>query len=486
LLTAAGCASSQSAETETAEATETAAQEAGEEVESKASAIERSIPPLEEPTFADEAPEVEKIGEKEDVQAFRVGEMKVIYKPTPANSVVSTKLYIDGGVANLTEGTSGIEKLALRTAVDGGSESTPRDEFNAQLDSMGSSVGYFTSRDYSGYTLRSIVKHFDETWSLFEQAILQPAIPEAEVETQRRKQIAEIQKISENPNQLVGHLSRELIAAGHPYRFLHVGTEANVRAFSPENLKAYHHSLLDPERMTLVFVGDVPVDEVLGKVKSKLARLEGDDEDWAQPDLPAFDVQKARLEGAKKSIPTNYILGQFAAPAPGDEDYAATRLALSYLSDRLFEEIRTKRNLSYAVASGLGQNRTNTGYIYVSAKQPNKTMKVMLDEIEQLRETTLGTKQLKRTRNVFVTEYYMDLETNAGQASALARAELLWGDWREHLTFLDRIRRVTPKDVRRAARTYLQHYQFGVVGHPDRIDRELFLGRSDGSERAAK
>ncbi len=489
----AGCASSSSQveEGEQAEAQKkatTAASSVQEEAEKGVTSDvseERGIPPLREPTFADEAPEVERLATQNGIRAYRVGELKLIYKPTPANSVISTNLYIDGGLANLSEKTAGIEKLALRTAVNGGTDATSKEMFNAQLSSTGSSVGFFTNWDYSGYQLRSTVQHFDETWKLFEEAVLEPAMPESELAVQRRKQLAERQRLSESPNQLAGYLSRQLMAVDHPYRLMHMGTESNLRAFSASDLEAYHSSLLDPERMTMVVVGDVPVKDVLEKVQSRIARLEGGERDGTRPETPSFNIEEADLEAREKSIPTNYILGRFAAPAPGEEDYPAMRLALAYLSDRLFEEIRTKRNLSYAVSAGLSTRRTNAGYIYVSAKQPNRTMKVMFDTIDRLKEEMLDKKVLKRTRNVFVTEHYMDLETNAGQASSLARAELVWGDWRSHLTFLERIRSVTPEDVRRAARTYLKDYQFGVVGQPDQLDRDLFLGGTSTSGSGA-
>ncbi len=444
-------------------------------------AIGEALPDLAPLQMRGEAPEAEESGEAHGVHAYEIGELTVLHKPTPANQVVSAKLFIDGGVANLDDRTAGVEKLALRTAANGGSESTSGDAFTSELDSMGSSVSSFAGRDFSGFALRCIGKHFDASWELFADAILHPAMPADELEVQRGKQSAEIDKIRENPNRLVGHTARQLIAESHPYRRLHLGTKENVEAFTREHLLAYQRSLLNPSRMVLVVVGDIETEELVDKTRKSFGRLESSD--WESPTLPLYDAQSPAMEGVQKQLPTNYIMGLFPAPAPGEEDYAATKLALSYLSDRLFEEVRTKRNLSYAVSSGLSGYRANYGHLYVSAKRPNETMRVIFDQVEALKEEKLGDEELQRTRNVYLTEHYMDLETNANQAASLARAELLQGDWRRHATLLEQIKGVTPEQVQKAAQEYLDGYQFAVVGQPDSVEPNVLGLEDDTSEK---
>ena len=418
--------------------------------------------------MVEEAPEAEKLATKNGVTAYKIGGMTVLHKPTPANQVVSAKLYIDGGVANLTEETAGIEQLALRLASNGGTLSTPKDEFTSALDSVGSSVSSFTGRDYSGYSLRTVVKHFDKSWGLFTEAVTEPAMPAGELKVQRKKQLASIEQLQENPNQYVSHIARKLMAGEeHPYRLEHMGTKENVEGFGRQELVDYHHELMNPNRMLLVVVGDVPADDVIKKTRESLARIEASE--WERPELGDFGVEKVALDGATKKIPTNYILGLFPAPEPTAEDYYAMKVAMAHLSDRLFEEVRTKRNLSYAVASGISSRRTNSGYLYVSAKEPNKTLKVMFDEVDKLKNETLDEKELQRTRNVFLTEHYKDLETNSSQASNLAEAELVEGDWKRYAKFLEQIKAVTPEDVKRVTKKYMKDYQFGVVGAPGSI-----------------
>ena len=80
---------------------------------------------------------------------------------------------------------------------------------------------------------------------------------------------------------------------------------------------------------------------------------------------------------------------------------------------------------------------------------------------------------LKRLEQQFITEYYLKNETNADQANALAKAELYQGDYRAADRFMESLRRVTPEDVRRAARQYLRNFQFAYVGDSSKLDRSL-------------
>jgi predicted Zn-dependent peptidase len=69
----------------------------------------------------------------------------------------------------------------------------------------------------------------------------------------------------------------------------------------------------------------------------------------------------------------------------------------------------------------------------------------------------------------------MGQETNAAQTGELADYELIGGGWKNAGEMLDRLRAVTPEDVRRVANTYMRNMQFVVLGNPRSVDRSIFL-----------
>lgn len=423
------------------------------------------IPEQTELSMSEEEPAVEQLGQQDGVSAFRVGELTVLHKPTPANQVVSARLYYIGGTQRLGPETTGLEKMALGLAVNGGTESTSKDDFNAQLDAMGASVSSFTDRDYSGITMKTIVPYFDDVWGLYIQTILEPAMPSDELELARKRQLAQIDSLFENPDSQVSYITTQALFEGHPYAHLQLGTREAVEGYSREDALAWQRAITQPDQMLLVVVGDVAQADLIGRLKDSLGRLQSTRP--APPELPAIEASEPELVFEQRELPTNYVFGLYTAPAPGEPDYPAMVVAMDYLSDRLFEEVRTKRNLTYAVSAGISSRRANYGYLYVTATKPEETLGVILGEVDRLKQETMSQQELTETLNVFLTNHYMGQETNTSQAAELAHAYITTGDWRTALLFLEQIRAVTPEDVQRVVKTYLQNYHFGVVG-PDK------------------
>lgn len=438
------------------------------------------IPVFQELVFMEEEPQVVELGESGEISAFRVGNIKVIHMPTPTNEVVAARLYIRGGSTNLDEEVAGIERLALSVAVNGGTESTAKEEFKGRLNSMGSSIASVADRDFSAISLNAVRDYFEPTWELFEEALFEPAFPESEVELRREQQLASIDSLADDPDRLVNEVTRDLTYADHPYYFRQLGTRENVERFEADELRAWQRWLLVPERLLLVVVGNIERGELIEKVSARLGRLPSSDLELSP--VPDIAHEEAAMRVEEMDLPTNYILGYFAAPDMGDADYPALVLATRHLRDRLFEEVRTKRNLTYAVSAGLGNRGANMGFLYVTAVDPSKTMPVIFDEVQKVQDSPVSEQELEAVRNVFLTSHYMGLESNASVAGQLARAEIIGGDWTMMPRFEDAVMEVTPEDLQRVAKTYINHVQFGVVGDPALLSPEDFGVKGDEFE----
>ncbi len=421
-----------------------------------------ALPPLGELAMIEAEPEVTRLGEDGGVTALRVGELLVLHKPTPANQVVSAQLYIQGGARHMTAKTAGAERMALEVAVSGGTTKTPKDEFNAKLDAVGASVGSFADRDASAYSMKSVLPHFELTWSLFEEAILTPALPQEEVELARDRQLAQIDSLLQDPDSQVTYTASQVLFEGHPYANIQLGSRESVEALTREGLAGYQRWMLNPADMILVVVGDVPQDKLIAHVKGGLGKLKSTRP--GSPPLPEVPKRGGLAHVPRPELPTHYIFGMFPAPAPDHPDFAPMFVGMDYLSDRLFEEVRTKRNLTYAVSAGLANRLSNTGYLYVTAANPGETMPVIEAEIAALKREPLSEDAIKQTVNVFITQHFMSQETNASQAAFLANAHITTGDWRNANRLLEQLRAVKAQDIQRVMNTYLKGYQFAVVG----------------------
>jgi predicted Zn-dependent peptidase len=174
------------------------------------------------------------------------------------------------------------------------------------------------------------------------------------------------------------------------------------------------------------------------------------------------------------------VQGVFVAPPLTAADYYPMQVATSILQNRVFVEVRARRNLSYAPDAFLRDQGANVGGISVTSTDANLSVRLMLAEISRLQTQAVSPDDLNGVAQHYLTRYYLAQETNAAQAGELAKYELLGGGWRNSAQFIDRLRAVSPEDVRRVAQTYMRNIRFVVLGNPQSIDRSIFTGQAAG------
>ena len=405
------------------------------------------------------------------VSEFEVAGIPVVFKPILGNEVVAVRLYLDGGSANLTPETAGIERFIAAAAVRG-TEKYTRDEFAALSAATGTAIGADPNPDYTMVALQAVTAHWDQAWDLFTQAVLHPTFPADEVELVRAQIANQLKARLDNPDAYLQVLANELMYRGHPYAVDPAGTVEAIEALQVADLERWHRERLTKENLLLVVVGNVGREDLEAKIEAAFGSLPATG--GSAGTIPSLASPEATVEITERDLPTNYIRGEFSTPHPGNPDYAAVRVAIDILSDRLNEEVRTKRNLSYAVFAGLSQRRANYGLVYVTAVEPDTTLEVILHEVERMKTEPITAERLAENINVFLTLYWLGQETNMGQAATLGTFELVGDGWENAAEFVRRVRAVTPADIQRVAETYFKDIRFAVIGNPDGIDRTLF------------
>ncbi len=405
------------------------------------------------------------------IEDFTVAGVRVIHKPITANDVVAARLYLKGGAAALTPRTAGIEQLLLST-VTRGTEKYSKDEFTARATATGTDIGGEATNDYSVATLQAVRQHWDEAWDLFTQAVLHPTFPAAEVEQARAQLVFGLKQRTDDPDSYLNLVGDSVFYAGHPYAVDARGTPTSVEKLTRGDLVAWHKRRMTKANLLLVVVGNVTREDLERRVSAAFGGLPATGA--AAPRVPPLAAARPGVAVVERQLPTNYIMGIFVGADRASPDYPALQLATRMLSERLFEEVRTKRNLTYAVGAGHSAGYVGRGNLYVTAVEPDTTLKVMLAEVRRLQREPVPTDRLQETLNVFATDYWVGQETNMGQAQQLGHSQLTGGGWRNALTFTNRLRGVTPADVQRVAIRYLKNARFVVIGDPKKVDRALF------------
>lgn len=409
------------------------------------------------------------------VSEFDVNGLKVLLKRREGSLTVAAGLFIRGGAANINAQNAGIETLMLSVATEA-SANFPRARMRTELSRMGTVIGSSSNNDYSVLSLATTRMYFERSWEIFTDVALRPSFTKEDVGLVQQRQVVSLSDDTDNPDVYLQKLQERVAYAGHPYLNNTSGTPETVAKLTPEDLRRYHEKLMETSRLLLVIVGDLNPGDVKQLVMNSFGKLpRGNYKPEAMPQL-TFD--RSSVEVTPRDLPTNYIQGLFTAPSLTSPDIYAMRIASSLLRDRVFEEVRVKRNLSYAPDAFLRTQAANVGGLYVTAVDANQSIRVMLNEIARLQNEPVSADDIHAVIAQYLTTYYLGQETNAAQAGELAQYELIGGGWRSSVDFLEKLTAVTPADIQRVSQKYMRNIRFVVLGNPRSVDTGVFTGQA--------
>lgn len=393
--------------------------------------------------------------------AYDVDGIRVIQRHVGSGDIVVANLYLLGGVRQVNHANAGMELLLLESS-ERGTRSYSRDRLRRSMAQLGTAITTQVGVDWSTIGLRATRGTLDSTWSILASRITEPLFDSAEVGLVRRQLIAAVRQREDSPDAQVEFVADSFAFYGHPYEMPPSGTETSLARITLQDLQRYQQSQVVKSRMLLVIVGNVTRPTVERLVRGSLSKLPAGAYRWTLPDtLPRW---KSGAVTINRGLPTNYILGLYPGPRADSPDYHALRIATAILSGQLFSEVRSKRNLTYAVDAPFIERAVSAGGLYVTTVSPEETLNVMRQELLDLKTGTVEPRALERLILQFITQYFLDNESGAQQADFLARAELYYGDFRRADRFVDELRAITPADIQRAAVRYMRDVRFVYIG----------------------
>ena len=399
--------------------------------------------------------------------SFDVSGVKVILRQISGNDVVAANLYLLGGTRQVTPATAGIEPFLLEVS-ERGTQKYSRERLRRTMARLGTDIVIRPNTDWTVFGIRSTTEAFDSTWAVFADRLAHPTLARSEINLVRNQFLSAVRQRRDDPDASAEFLADSITFVGHPYSIPVGGTEASIKAFDSAALRHYSHSQMVTSRMLLVVVGDIDRAHVERLVRQTLGQLPAGKYQWTLP--PRAPELPTAMAIEKRSLPTNYILGYYSGPLANTRDYQTLRIATSVLTGRMFAEIRTRRNLTYDVHAPFLDRAATAGGLYVSTVSPDTTLRLMRAAIADLQSGLLDRTGLEQLELQFITEYFLDNETNAAQADFIARSQLYQGDYRAADRFVSDLRRVTPEDVQRVVRTYMKGFRFAYVGDPSKLN----------------
>lgn len=403
--------------------------------------------------------------------SFNVSGVHVILRQNNANNVVAANLYLLGGARQVTDANAGIEPVLLEIS-ERGTQRYAKNALRRAMSRLGSEIVIRPSADWTMFGIRSSTEVFDSTWAIFADRLTRPILARSEVNLVKAQYLSGIRQRRDDPDALANYLADSITFAGHPYSVSVVGNEKSIQALDSAALREYHRTQFVTSRMLLVVIGNIDRAHIERLVSQSLGQLPRGAYKWTAP--PRVPDRETAVVIERRQLPTNYIVGYYSGPLASGDDYRALRVATSVLTGRMFAEIRTRQNLTYDVHAPFLDRAATAGGLYVSTVSPDTTLKLMRAAINDLQTGMLDPAGLKQLEQQFITEYFLDNETNAAQADFLARSQLYEGDYKAADRFVRDLKSVTPEAVQRVARKYMKGFRFAYVGDPSRLNPRTF------------
>lgn len=407
-----------------------------------------------------------------DVTSFQSGTFPVILRSTKSyGDIVALTITAKGGVT-LTDKAGALD-LVVDT-VTKGTPSYSKEDIDRIFTEAGAVFSIDARADSIELSLKCLKKFLPTLLPIVAEMITVPLFRTEEVDLVKRQMTAALKNEQEHPDAMIGLLSHKAFYQGHPYLNRAGGYLETLPGLNRNDLVELLPKIFNKQNIFFTSVGDLTQGELSQLIQNYFGGIP-DGKAVSSPAVPISNpINDIGFE--KFDAPTTYFMARFKAPALKDEDYAPLTIAVEILGNRLFEEVRTKRALTYSVSASLGSSLSNSGVLYVSSTQIPEAVKVIYDEVKRIQTELVPAEDLRNQVSKFISSWWMGREAPMSQARIFNYYEISGLGWAKSNMFLERIQRTTAEQVRAAAQKYLKDYTVSMVG-PQSIDvRDLIPG----------
>ena len=383
----------------------------------------------------------------------------VIIKQIKSNPIVIIDTWIKTGSINENDKNNGVSHF-LEHLFFKGTEKNPLGTFDKLLESKGAVTNAATSKDFTHYYIKIPSKDFDLALNLHADMLLNPAIPQAEMDRERLVVIEEIAKDKNSPNDLVYDNLNELIYKVHPYKRQVIGTKEIIENITRDEIFDYYKKHYSPENMITIVVGDVEPDETAKKVQQAFTISPRKLEKHFYKKEPPITTQRIKEE--KFDCNSAYMMIGFRGTNAVHKDEFALDILATILGDgrssRFYQNIKEQKQLTNSIGASNGSFKDD-GIFYISAnfepQNKENLKKAIFDEIKNVQQYGVTEAEVEKAKNIIERDTHYSRESVSNIAMEMGYTVTITGDDKNYNGYLDSIKKVTTEDVNRVARKYL-------------------------------
>ena len=409
--------------------------------------------------------------------------------------VVSVAFAVRAGGINEEISEKGISHFIEHMLYKGTKTRTSK-QIAEEIEKNGGELNGFTSEEITAYFCKMPSKHLDIALNVLTDIIKNSVFDEKELEKERKVIFEEIKMYKDNPQMHSISEIQKLLYTGTLGINL-AGTYESMNSIDRKKIMEKFKQIYEPNNFILCVVGDADFEQIIKFAEKNfgspprdtqgghenLRAGDSSKDDAAAPSskddaaAPSGEPQKSavpkqdfelknenKIEEREGVDQANLVFAYHVPAASDNKCYAAkvlSSLMTGGMSSRLFEEIREKRNLAYAVSGDSEINRDFAyNLIYVGTMKENieQVKKIIFNEFEKV-SVQLSEKELKEIKEQLIGNYQISMEGSQTQMINLLISEIQ-GEAKDFYEYEKNISKVKLKDVKDLAKKAIKEYSF--------------------------
>jgi predicted Zn-dependent peptidase len=408
--------------------------------------------------------------------------VRVLTETVPAAQSTSIGYWVGVGSRDELPGQYGSTHFLEHLLFKGTHERTPLDIAIA-FDSVGGEHNAATAKEYTCYYARVRDLDVPMAVAVIGDMVTNSVLEADAFDVERGVILEELAMAADDPADLAGEAFFASAFEGHALGRPIGGTPDSIRAVDRAEVMAHYRRHYEPNGIVVTAAGAVDHDQLVDLVQAVFAGSDAAVPRGRRQAEPAAAALRPRLEVVRRPTEqVSIIRGSHGLDLRDDR-----RPVLSVLnavlgggmSSRLFQEIRERRGLAYAVSSFAPAYLDNGAFgVYAGCAPENvgAVLGIIDDGFRRMTDTGITEHELARAKGQIEGALTLSLEDTDARMTRLGRSELGVGEFSDLATALDRVDHVTPADVLALARDLLTRpVVTSVVGAVDRSD----LGPAD-------
>ncbi len=379
--------------------------------------------------------------------------LRLITETMPHVRSVTIGVWLMRGSRHERDACSGIAHFVEHMLFKGTEIRTAEDIAQA-IDSIGGQLDAFTAKEYASYYIKVLDEHLPLAVDLLADIVLRPAFAPDEIEREKKVILEEIKMVEDTPDDLVHELFTQHFWEGHPLGRPILGSKESVESFTPELLHEYFRGAYVAKNMIISAAGNLEHARVRELIDAAFGAVPAEGEPLAMTQPAVVPQIVTRTKDLEQS---HICLGTDSYPQKHDDRYVSyilNTLLGGSMSSRLFQNVREKRGLAYAVFSGLSAYR-DAGNITIYAGCANEAVGQVIDlcveELRGMKKGPVPDAELRRAKDHLKGSLMLSLENTASRMSHLARQEIYFDRHFGLDETLAGVERVTDTDLQRVA-----------------------------------